>query len=122
MTEKPILPEAQAFSDMLMMTRGAAAELKHCALLTNNALLALVDKLMDDPSKDFFAMYGGEIEAGLVELAAAHGKVKALHIKAQEYGKKFGIAMPASPAYSDDYKALAGLQVPVTIAGKVLRR
>jgi hypothetical protein len=122
MTDKPILPEAQKFSDMLMMTRAAAAELKHCSLITNNALLALVDKLMDDPAKEFFAMYGGEIEAGLMELAAAHGKIKALHIKAQEYGRKFGIAMPATPTYSDEYKALAGLQVPVTISGKVLRR
>jgi len=120
--KKQVSPKAQAFSDALMALRGVAAELKVKAFEAQNAMFELQDDEMQNPNSKMFAMYGGDIELGLMELAGSQGKVKALHVSAQQIGNKLGIAMPESPTYDTEYLDLAGKKIPVMVSGKVLRR
>jgi hypothetical protein len=120
MTE--ILPESQAYSDAIMKVRLISLELKEAALEACNKQFILQDKLMKDGKTKMFAMYGGDIEEGLMELATQHGKAKKLHTAAQALGNKLGIVMPEQPSYAQDYIGLAGKKVDVLLTGKELRR
>lgn len=117
----PVLPEAQAFSDALMMTRYMALVVKECALETQNKMFALQNVLMSQNGSKMLAMETGEIEAALMRLAAVHGDVKAIHKLANDLGRKHNVAMPENPTYDPRYLELAQQSVPVTLSSIVRR-
>lgn len=117
----PVLPEAQAFSDALMMTRYMALLVKECALECQNKMFALQNRLMAEPGSKMLAMETGEMEAALLRLAAVHGDVKAIHKMANDLGRKHNVAMPANPTYDPRYLDLAQQVVPVALSSLARR-
>jgi hypothetical protein len=119
--KKAIRPEAQAFSDALMMTRYAALWLKECALESSTKMLELQNAIMAEKGSKMMAMDTGEIEAMLFRLAAAHGEVKHAHKLANDIGRRLNEPMPDAPKYSPEYQELVGKSVSVKLSS-VARR
>lgn len=117
----PVLPEAQAFSDALMMTRYMALVVKECAIECQNAMFALQNKLMAEPGSKMLAMETGEMEAALMRLAAVHGDVKSIHKMANDLGRKHNVAMPANPAYDPRYLDLVKKTVETKLSSDARR-
>lgn len=119
--KKAIRPEAQRFSDGLMMMRYVALWLKECALETQNAMFELQNAMMADDDSKMMAMDTGQIEQMLMELAGQHGKVKHAHKLANDIGRKLNEPMPTAPVYSAEFLALAAKKVDVKLSSKARR-
>jgi hypothetical protein len=106
MSDKRILPEAQAYSDAIMEMRQYALLTKKYALEAESARVKLQRVLMSDGKTKIMAMDSGDIEAATFEIASVYGKARNLHKMANSLGRKLDVEMPSNPTYDDEYSDL----------------